>query len=186
MNPQSTTSQLETWAARLNSFRDAGKTIILANSSTESIILCEGALTDAGFNHNLAYRRMVTVTDREDTRPRPSEIPGTADIYVITHYLDGVCEVIFFATAGLFAGETVRWTADPEDQANAWANAYLSAIEDLDMQCVSEGMTGKEWDEHAEFIAECWKAGIKPTHFLDVLHQHQKEFNQMYQAGGDV
>jgi hypothetical protein len=185
MNTQSTASQLETWSARLNAFRDAGKSIILANSSVESILLCEGALTAAGFSQKLAYRRMVTVTDREDTRPRPTEIPGNADIYVITHYLNGVCEVIFFAE-GLFAGETVHWTADPADQANAWANAYLSAIEDVDMQCVSEGMTGEEWDKHADFIAECWKGGIKPTHFLDVLHQHQKDFNKMYESDADV
>lgn len=44
-------------------------------------------------------------------------------------------------------------------------------------QPVYESWFWSYYESHLDFVRECFEAGIKPTHFVDVLIQAQRDFN---------
>jgi hypothetical protein len=58
-----------------------------------------------------------------------------------------------------------------------WMNDYIESQEEIKLTCVIEGMTDEQWEEHVLFVAECMIAGVKPTHFIDVLIKAQQDYN---------
>jgi hypothetical protein len=62
-----------------------------------------------------------------------------------------------------------------------WMNDYIQAHEEINLACVNEGMSDEEWDEHVHFVAECMIAGVKPTHFLNVLIKAQQDYNSAFE-----
>lgn len=66
--------------------------------------------------------------------------------------------------------------------ASQWLNDYLDAQEEIELVCIREGMTDKEWDDHVAFVAECLQHGIKPTHFVDALLEERKAYNELFMS----
>lgn len=179
MTKRDIAARLANIVSKCNAHTIAGGSLAIIHPSVEAMLLCEMPLFLAGLNDN-AINRFTVEVERADGRPRRSDIDEHADIVFVTFYRDDVCEL--YVQSDVMPAVGFRWTVPVEEQANAWANAYLAALEDVDPQCVCEGMTAFEWDKHADFVVECWKAGVKPTHFLDTLHDFQKRFNEMLGA----
>jgi hypothetical protein len=66
---------------------------------------------------------------------------------------------------------------ESEDPYAVWFWNYLDCQEEIDSTCAEFGWTKEEREQHLQFVKECFESGIKPTHFVDVLIQAQRDFN---------
>ncbi len=66
-----------------------------------------------------------------------------------------------------------------KDEAYEWACGYIADHDETPSICVFEGMSDEQWNDHLEFIVDCFEVGLKPAHFLDVLIQAQKSYNDL-------
>ena len=74
----------------------------------------------------------------------------------------------------------MKTRAQWKDEAYEWACGYIESQELIDMQCVFEGMSEETWQNHLDFITDCFEHGHKPTHFVDTRIQSQAEFNEWF------
>ena len=65
-----------------------------------------------------------------------------------------------------------------KDQAYEWACDYIMSQEEIELTCVFEGMKDGAWEQHLEFITDCFEHGLKPVHFVDTLIAAQAEYNE--------
>ncbi len=63
--------------------------------------------------------------------------------------------------------------------AYSWACDYISAQDGVNDSLFWDGVTDDEWDQHFEFICDCFANNVKPVHFLDVLLDTQRRFNDL-------
>lgn len=58
------------------------------------------------------------------------------------------------------------------DVARQWLNEYFHAINEIEETALLEFVWSRSEDEynrHIDFVWECLRAGIKPTHFVDTI-----------------
>ena len=67
------------------------------------------------------------------------------------------------------------------DEAGKWMADYLAGLDTVDFMGTLDGMSQAAWKENVEFVAECLKAGIKPTRFCQVLYDAQKDYNRLFE-----
>jgi hypothetical protein len=177
-------AELREFAEELKRAQQDGQRIAMVNSSVESGMFAEGALMDAGFRADM--REMLQPSERPDKRPqlKDSELAAIADIVIGAYCANGHAELIVMYSA-VGPTRTIRWNISVDDEANGWANAYLWQLEEIELVCVSDSTTDKNWNDHIDFVIECWRAGVKPTHFIDELYSSQKIFNETFNVDGD-
>lgn len=68
--------------------------------------------------------------------------------------------------------------------AKRWLYGYVAAIEEIDIICLGEGCGDNEWSDHVDFVIECFRHGLKPTHFVDTIIRDQQNWNKFFEDSG--